>query len=308
MKLAMGKLLRNTLGKPLSLRKLNSRIIHLPDDLLNPDGFLLIAGTVESDIWPAVYMANALQTEFPKKILTVICSRRDNELFNMLRLRPSVHSYSGHPEIPDTIEGKSFSDGTVLVYPYANVNSEMERLLGSTSCGIRMAPVNHSSPYINFRIKTESDIYPDILSEMCSAVGITFDPNWKPSLQKKVEKAAERMMAPVSGRMLPYIVTTSSAISILEKSRAEIPLRTISLSGRNCDFTTLDRDVKTAIIADASAVITDSDDIWGDACAFGVPVVGLDKSNSFIKWTGGEPASNESDFVEAWVKLLKKGW
>ncbi len=308
MKLALEKLLRKTLRKSPGTRKLNSRIIHLPDDLLNPDGFLLIAGTVESDIWPAVYMANTLQREFPDKKLTVICSSRDNRLFNVLRIRPSVHSYARHPDIPDTIKGKSFSDKTLLVYPYANIRSEMKRIFDRTSCRVRMAPLKISSQYINFRIKTESDVYPDILSQMCSAVGMKYDTDWRPSLTIKLEKAAERIMAPVSGRMLPYIVTTSSAISILEKSRAEIPLRTILLSGKNSEFSEMDRYTKTAIIADASAVLTDSDDLWGDACAFSIPAVGLDKSNSFIKWTDIKPASNESDFIKAWIKLLKKGW
>jgi hypothetical protein len=308
MKLTLGKLLKKTVRKSPGTKNLNKKIIHLPDDLLDSNGFLLLAGSLESNVWPVVYMANTLQREFPEKNLTVICSSRDSRLFNMLRIRPSVHVYTGRPEIPDSIEGKSFTEKTLLIYPYANVHSEMERILCRTHCGIRMAPLNHSSPYINFRVKTESVVYPDILSQMCGAVGIKYDVNWRPSLTKKLEKAAERMMAPVSGRMLPYIVTTSSAISILEKSRAEIPLRTILLSGKNSEFSKIDRDMKTAIIADASAVVTDSDDLWGDACAFGIPAVGLDKSDSFIKWSDREPASNESDFVESWVKLLKKGW
>ncbi len=123
-----------------------------------------------------------------------------------------------------------------------------------------------------------------------------------------MEEIVEHKIAPFSGRMLPYIVTTPSAISILEKRRAEIPLRTVTLSGKNSDFDHLDREIKTVIIAEASAVITDSDDQWGDACAHGVPVVGLDRSGNFLKWKDREPASNEEEFSEAWIRLLKKGW
>jgi len=306
MKRVFGKLFGKVSKK--TIRNINSRIIHLPDDLLDPAAFLIVSGPMVSDVWPAIYIANTLQKVFPEKDITVICKRRDSGLFNMLRLRPPVHSYTGHPEIPDTIEPDSFPDGTVLVYPYATVRNDMQNILCCTSCGIRMAPLNDSSPYINLRVKTEVDSYPDILSQMCSALKITFDANWKPSIPEQIEIATEKFMAPVSGRMLPYIATTPTALAILEKNRVEIPLRTIVLSGRNSEFADMDRDLKTAIIADASAVVTDSDDLWGDACACEIPVVGLDRSGSFIKWTYMKPAADEREFLEAWVKLLKTGW
>lgn len=308
MKRTFGKLLRKILAGPAGASRLNKKVIHLPDDLLDPDGFLVYTGPEESDVWPAVYIANTIQREFPDKDLTVICNLRDTALFNMLRHRPSVHTYENSPRIPDAIKGDGISAGTILLYPYPIVRSGAEKVLSGTICGIRLAPLLTSSPYINLRIKTETDVYPDVLQQMCSAIGIAYDTDWKPSVPNRMEEMVEKKIAPVSGRMLPYLVTTSSAISILEKSRAEIPLRTISLSGRNSDFNDLDREIKTVIIADASAVVTDSDDLWGDACAHGVPVVGLDTSGTFCKWKDREPASNEEEFVEAWVRLLKKGW
>ncbi|NOQ21881.1 MAG: hypothetical protein GQ565_04415 [Candidatus Aegiribacteria sp.] len=308
MKHVFAKLLRRISGGQAGAAGLNNRVIHLPDDLIDPDGFLIYSGPDESDVWPAVYMANTIQREFPCKDITVICSLRDTALFNMLRTRPSVHTYDGRPRIPAAIEGDTISAGTILVYPYAIVRSEAERLLSGTVCGIRMAPLTDSSTYINLRVKTETDVYPDILSQMCSAIGITYDADWRPTVPNRVEELVEHKIAPVSGRMLPYIVTTPSAISILEKSRAEIPLRTVLLSGKNSDFKELDREIKTVIIADASAVVTDSDDLWGDACAHGVPVVGLDTSGSFIRWKDREPAVDQDEFAEAWVRLLKKGW
>ncbi len=307
MKHVFGKLLRRIFGGLVGAG-LNNRFIHLPDDLIDPDGFLVYSGPEESDVWPAIYIMNTLHREFPDKKLVVICSIRDSVLFNMLRLRPTVHSYEGRPRIPDTIEGDSISVGTILVHPYATVLSEDEKVLSRTSCRIRMAPLSHSSPYINFRVKTKANVYPDILSEMCSTIGLTYDADWKPAVPNRIEELVEHKIAPVSGRMLPYIVTTPSAMSVLEKRRAEIPLRTVTLSGKNSDFNHLDREIKTVIIADASAVLTDSDDQWGDACAHGVPVVGLDRSGNFLKWKDREPASNEDEFAEAWVKLLKKGW
>ncbi len=308
MKNVFPKILRNILGGKTGAAWLKKGVIHLPDDLIDPPGFLVYSGPEESDVWPAIHLMNTLHSEFPEKKLVVICSRRDSVLFNMLRLRPTVHSYEGHPSIPDMIEGDSISPDTILIHPYKIVLNEDERLLSRIPCRIRMAPLSHSSKYINFRVKTEADVYPDILSEMCSAIGITYDTDWKPSVPNRMEELVEHKIAPVSGRMLPYIVTTPSAISILEKRRAEIPLRTVTLSGKNSDFDHLDREIKTVIIAEASAVITDSDDQWGDACAHGVPVVGIDRSGNFLKWKDREPASNEDEFAEAWISLLKKGW
>jgi len=308
MKHIFGKLLRNIFGGQRGAARLKISAIHLPDDLIDPNGFLVYSGPEESDAWPAIFILNTLHREYPEKNLVVICNRRDSDLFSMLRLRPTVHSYEGRPRIPDTIESDSVSPGTILVHPYTIVQNGAERVLCRTVCRIRMAPLSHASPCINLRVKTKSDVYPDILSQMCSALKINYDADWKPAVPNRIEELVEHKIAPVSGRMLPYIVTTPSAISILEKRRAEIPLRTVSLSGKNSDFNHLDREIKTVIIADATAVVTDSDDQWGDACAHGVPVVGLDRSGSFIRWKDREPASDDDEFAEAWIKLLKKGW
>jgi len=305
----MQNIIRSIRRKTSGSGKIDRRMFHLPDDLSSPDGFLILAGYAESDVWPALFLANTVQKECPGKKLSIICSSRDHELFNMLRFRPTVHSYDGNPTIPDSVIEDTFTSGTILLYPYAQVQNDMDRILTRIACGMRIAPLTASSPYINFRIKTESDSYPGILSDMCSPIGIGYDMDWRPVISMQMDESAKKSMAPISGRMLPYIATTTSAQSILEKSRAEIPLRTVSLSGSNSDFKDISRDLRTAIIADASAVATDSPDHWGDACAFGVPVVGLDRSGSFISWTDvDEPSDNESDFVEAWIRLLKKGW
>ncbi len=308
MKKVFPKLFRNILRGNTGAKKMKERVIHLPDDLTNPTGFLVYSGPEESDVWPAMFIMNTLNREYPEKKLVVICSVRDRVLFNMLRFSPTVHSYEGRPRIPDMIEEDSISPGSILVHPYTTVLSADEKVLSGTPCRIRMAPLSHSSPYINFRVKTKADVYPDILSEMCSTIGLNYDADWKPAVPNRIEQLVENKIAPVSGRMLPYIVTTPSALSILEKRRAEIPLRTVSLSGKNSDFDHLDREIKTVIIADATAVLTDSDDQWGDACAHAVPVAGLDRSGNFLKWKDRIPASNEDEFAEAWVRLLKIGW
>ena len=95
MKRIFPKLLRNIKGWKAGAAKLKNSVIHLPDDLIHPTGFLVYSGPEESDVWPAIHIMNTLHREFPEKKLVVICSRRDSVLFNMLRLRPTVHSYEG---------------------------------------------------------------------------------------------------------------------------------------------------------------------------------------------------------------------
>lgn len=293
-------------GKDLD--RLNRTVIHLPADLQDPNGLVLFSGPMESDVWPALFLCNSLQKEFQKAELNVICPERDHRLFNMLSWRPSVHRYSGKPEVPESLERGKLSRSTLLFYPYSRVIESDSDILLHSKCGIRIAPLEDRSKLINLTVRTQSPYFPEKLEQMCVALGLSCDRGWKPVVRTHVRRAAEQKMAPVTGRMLPYIVTTSSALAVLEKSRAEIPLRTVCLSGKNSDLSGLDRELKTAIVAGASAVATDRDDLWGDACAFGVPVVGLDRAGDFIKWHGAEASGQETDFVDAWVKLLKRGW
>lgn len=288
--------------------RLNRTVIHLPADLREPNGLVLFSGPMESDVWPALFLCNSLQKEFRETELNVICPERDHRLFNMLNLRPSIHRYSGKPEVPESLDRDKLSGSALLFYPYSRViESDIDILLHSR-CGIRIAPLKDRSKLINLTVRTQSPYFPEKLEQMCAALGLSYDRQWKPVVRTHVKRAAEQKMAPVTGRMLPYIVTTSAALAVLERSRAEIPLRTVCLSGKNTDLSGLDRELKTAIVAGASAVATDNDDLWGDACAFGVPVVGLDRAGDFIKWHGAEASSQEADFVDAWVKLLRKGW
>jgi hypothetical protein len=292
----MKALLRSILGKLRPGGSYGSKggIMHLPRDIKDPGGILVYSGPRESDVWPALYMTNTLQKAYPDADLDVVCPHRDNGLFNMLRWRPAVHTYSGNPEVPDTLDSQRLTERTVLFYPYSRVIDQDRDFLSGLDCLVRAAPLETPSPLINLVVRTESPFFPEKLHQMCRILGLDYDAQWRPMVQKHSAHAAEQKMAPVTGRMLPYIVTTDAALAILEKSRAEIPLRTVSLAGRKCELSDLDRELKTAIVAGATAVITDNDDLWGDACAF-------------IKWHGLEASHQESEFIEAWVGLLKRG-
>ncbi|MFO8183533.1 MAG: hypothetical protein R6U39_05105 [Candidatus Aegiribacteria sp.] len=290
------------------LKRLNRTVIHLPADLRDPDGLVIFSGPMESDVWPALFLANSLQKEFQEVELNVICPERDHRLFNMLSWRPSVHRYVGKPRVPGSLEGEKLSSGTLFFYPYSKVIESDRDILLHSKCGIRIAPLDERSRLVNLTVMTKSPYFPEKLEQMCGALGLSYHLGWKPVVREHARRAAEQKMAPVTGRMLPYIVTTATALGVLEKNRAEVPLRTVCLSGKNTELSGLDREMKTAIVAGASVVATDSDDLWGDACAFEVPVVGLDREGNFMKWHGVEASRQEADFVDAWVKLLKRGW
>jgi len=254
-----------------------------------------------------VYTANSLQKAFRERELIVIAPKRDDKLYNMMGRRPKVHCYSERPELPGDLDREKLAKGFLFFYPYSKVIESDRKLLERIPCGIRIAPLDDPSPLINLTVRTESPHFPEKLQQMFHVLGIDYDEEWRPSVRKHAEQAAKQRLAPVTGRMMPYIVVTDSAQAILERSRAEIPLRTVSFSGKKSELADLDREIRTAVVAGASAVATDSDDLWGDACAFDVPVAGLDNSGDFIKWHGMESAQSREGFVQAWVEILKRG-
>lgn len=308
MKAPLLNIFRNILKIPVSLKTLNRKIIHFPDDIMQPMQIAVYSGPADSDVWPALYLVNSLQKVFKDIDISVICRERDTELFNMLQWKPRVHSYLDRPEIPDLLDDETFSDSTMLFYPYTGIDAKAESVLRNSGAGIRIAALKTSSPYINLGVKTESDVYPNHLYQLCNALKINCDKSWKPVIQQQILERTEKIMAPISGRTLPYIVTSSNAVNILLKHSAEIPLRTVSLSGKSTDFENLEREIRASIIAGASAVATDSEDLWGDACALGVPVIAIDTSDTFIKWNKCFPVSDETEFIEAWSQLLRDGW
>lgn len=304
----LSSIFRHILKKPFIRSYKKRNVIHFPNSILQPSRIVIYSGPAPSDIWPAMYLTDMLQNAYPKANTSIICNLDDGELLNMLQLKPQIYFYDKHPKMPSLPDDENLKDDTLLFYPYTTIDSITGNLLMSSGAGVRIAPLETDSPYINLRIRTESTSYPAMLHQICSALGITSETTWKPVIQQKVKEHAKKLMAPVSGRHLPYIVTSSSAIAILEKNRAEIPLRTVSLSGKFTDFENLDRETRAAIIADAEAVATDSEDLWCDACALDIPAVALDTSGNFIKWGDISTASNEREFIEAWSQLLRRGW
>jgi hypothetical protein len=304
----LGKLLGRLVSGRDPRRKPGERMMHLPGDILHPEGIIVYSGPVESDVWPSLFTANTLQKVYSNAELKIICSARDERLFNMLHVRPEVHCYASSPSIPDTMAVQGIKASSLFFYPYSKVIDSDRELLARIPCSLRIAPLDEESELINLVARTSSPYFPEKIQQMCSILGLQYDEGWKPEVQTHARRAAEQRMAPVTGRMMPYIVVSQEALAILERSRAEIPLRAVTLTGRNSDLSELDRELKTAVVAGAVAVATDNDDLWGDACAFGVPVAGLDRYGDFIKWHGLEASHTVEEFIADWVELLKKGW
>jgi len=306
MKRLLGRLLQNVrqADKDPSLK----RPLHLPVDIAEPSGIFIYSGPGEADVWPALYLSCSLQRAYRNVDLTVVCRIEDSALFSMLDWKPGILTYEGKPTIPPMQPDEPPGPGTLLFHPYLKLDSDAAALIRSSGAGIRISPAANRSPDLNISVRTGADNYPAVLHRMCTALGIPPDTDWVPVIPRQVQEKVADFMAPVSGRTLPYIAMTQRTISILEKHRAEIPLRTVAIAGKNAEIQNIDREMRTAITAGASAVITDDPGLWADARALGVPTVGLDTSGAFIPWSGDLPTTSEHDMIESWAQLLRRGW
>lgn len=285
-----------------------SRVVHFPDDFRSPGRLAVLSGPSSSDAWPALYLSRNLQRTYPETELTVICRAGDGCLFEMLNWKPRVVPYVSKPSHGTLEEAGVLDAATVLFHPYLTLEPWAVSFLSSSRAGIRVSPSTIEHPSLNVRVLTGSTVYPDIVHRLCSALGIQPDTVWRPMIPAELQSRVSSLMAPVSGRTLPYIAATARTVGILEKNRAEVPLRTVTVAGKNAELGDLDRETMVAIVTGASAVMTDDAGLWSTARAMGVPVAGLDTSGSFIQWSGDSPAANERDFVENWAELLRRGW
>jgi hypothetical protein len=156
-------------------------------------------------------------------------------------------------------------------------------------------------------VKVQTTSQPDRLFTMCEILGIEPDREWSPSVPSCYVSSAAAILAPVSGRALPYIAATTAAAILLEKRRAEIPVRMVIVEGKRREIPEVSRGVMAAIAGGASAVATTDSGLWLKAHALNVPVVGLDTDGRFPDW-GGAPARNDDEFSTQWADLLRTGW
>lgn len=276
-------------------------MIHLPHDLRDPGLVGVFCSGGEEKIWAALYMARALTEAYGGDSLHAYCPHRDRELMASVVATDRIHG------VPDPAAGPGEEDSppSILFYPYCDVPLDTAVRLASLR---RPVAGMAEHPVVGLRVRmTGGYRLPGAVEEMCRLLEIPFPRDWRPEVPRNDTARAEALLAPVSGHAMPYIAATSGAADILRSAGVEIPLKMVLMDSEKSPVGGAERGVRAAAVAGASAVVTDSPVVWSDACALGVPVVGLDRRGAFPDWDR-EPASDEESFVAAWKDLLREGW
>ncbi len=282
--------------------------LEFPADLKSPGNIMVYSGPLESAVWPAILLANALQTTYKDVSMTVICPLRDGKLFKMLRRKPEILCYDNRPKVPKELSKReSRPVSSLLFFPYSRIGKEEERFLRRIPCKIRIAPLEAPSPLVNIRVRTRTVELPGMLEEMCGALRLAFDSAWKPVLPRNIALDADHLVRRDAGRGVPYMVVSPRVPALLKKLGAEIPLRKVVL-GKKGTYGTVERELAVALVAGSEAVVTDDATLWSDACALGRPVVGLDSKNTFMKWRWAAPVENMEEFAKQCRELAARKW
>jgi hypothetical protein len=299
-------LLKN-LGKRRRTRKIigDRRILHLPDDLASPDTLAVYSGRRREDIWTALFLLHSVQHSFPDNRHLLICRDADSELSGTLQWIPDTVTYSDSPCTAAPLAGERMTGRSILFHPYPEMDSETASFIASSGAPVCVS--TSADPVVNVRVKVGKLPLPERLYRMCEILGMSPDRKWGPSVPASYAEGASAILAPVSGRALPYIAATTAAAGILEKRRAEIPVRMVVVEGKRREIPEVSRGIMAAIVGGASAVVTTDPGLWLKARALGVPAVGLDRNDRFPDW-GGAAARTEDDFIDGWSDLLRRGW
>ncbi len=289
-----------------TLRALRSRkMLHLPDDLVSPEKLAVVVGRRREDIWAAIFLMHSLQRNFPDNTHFLICREGDGELAGTLQWLPETIYYSETPRTAASEAGEALQGKAILFHPYREMDSETAAFIAATGVGVCVSTAG--DPVVNLRVKVQDSSQPERLFRMCEVLGIEPDREWSPAVPSAYISSAAAILAPVSGRALPYIAATTTAANLLEKQRAEIPVRMVIVEGKRREIPEVSRGVMAAIVGGASAVVTSNPGLWLKARALNVPVVGLDRNGRFPDW-GGVPAQDDAEFITQWSDLLRRGW
>lgn len=267
----------------------------------NPSNVAVYCAPGGAASWPGIYLACSLQKFYRNSTHHLILHESLADLASTLPWQPVLHTYAAQngqlsQEVPP---------GSVLFNATTDSTGLAEVVL-AISPALSVAPEGCESA--NVRLRVNSDRYPEKVFGICQALGIPPDTKWRPSVPQRLAEAASRILAPVSHRSLPYILATSQAAAVLERRRAELPLRLVILDGKSRDIPEdVPEGVLIALISGASAVITDRDNVWTHASALGVPVLGYDRRGIFQPW-GKPPPRGETGLLDEWAELLRRGW
>jgi len=271
-----------------------------PGDIMNPKAVGVFATPGVSGIWSAVYMARALQESYGDIPVHFIVHRDFCDIAGFLPWTPEIHLFTGDPGTPEPP-----LDEGVLVFA-TEPGEEFLRFVEKAAPLACVSCVEH--PSVNIQVKTEDNTFPGAVWKMMAVLDLKGADQWLPEAPAILSEKASALLSPVSHRTLPYILATEAAAAILERKRAEVPLKLVIADGKTSNIPPeTDNALIAAIVAGASAVITTERDLWVHAVALGVSVIGLDRKGLFTGWSN-EAARGESQFLEHWASLIRRGW
>ncbi|NLP04727.1 hypothetical protein GX411_02085 [Candidatus Fermentibacteria bacterium] len=285
------------------LHKADSPAFAFPSALEAPSAIAVVVGTEPGDIWAGLLLMNNLIRHYACAEITAVVPEEELDLLNLLPRLPLASPY-GRDRIAVGERWKGCAgDGSVAFC--VSSGRAASGLLQRTGARVRVSAVRTASANLEVRLSPRP--VPETVHGMCEALGISPDRSWKPVSLPDDSARASEILAPVSGRSLPYIAADGGMLRVMRRFGAEIPLRVVQVSGRESAVASEGRAVRAAVTAGASAVLADTRGLWAEAGAFGVPVVGLDRRGSFPDW-GREPARSASDLSAQWTTLLRQGW
>lgn len=271
-----------------------------PFDIQNPAAACVFSSPGVSGAWSAVYMVRALQEAYKGKPVHLVVHRDFAEMAGFLPWAPAVHTFSADsgetdPPVPDGSLLFSTEPGDALLR-FVERNEPI-------AC---VSSMEH--PAVNIQVRTETRKLPDSVAGVMTVLDLGCYENWTPVTPRGLSERASEILSPVSHRTLPYILATEAAAALLEKRRAEIPLKVVLADGKKPGVPPdTSHGLMAAIVAGASAVITTEPHLWIHSVALGIPVVGLDRKDLFSAW-GEDPARGDTQFIEQWAGLIRRGW
>jgi hypothetical protein len=295
--------LRGRSGTDRILRK--RRMLHLPHDLTSPGILVVLSGGRREDIWAALFLMHSLQKNFPDARHVLVCRERDSELAGMLRWLPETLHYTDTPRDAAAEVSGIADSSAILFHPYDGMSPDDAAFIAGSGVPVCISTIENSA--VNLCVRVDDRARPELIYRMCEILGIEPDRTWRPVIPASWISGAASILAPVTGRALPYIAATTAAAGLLEKHRAEVPIRMVVVEGKRSEIPDVSRGVMAAIVGGASAVATTDPWLWLKARALEVPAVGLDRNARFPGWSG-EKATDEDDFLQLWADLLRRGW
>ncbi len=296
------KFIRDLFGKRRVTRvSSNWSDFNFPSDVTEPEAVGVFSSSDISSAWSAVYMASVLQNVYPSIPVHFVTHSSVAELAGFLPVTPQMHIYTGDPGSVDP----EIPEGVLMFSPQPE-----DSLLRFVEKASPLACVStQKNPAVNIIVKIGSDtVLPHSIYELMKVLKMEADTAWKPVVPGVLAEKASSVLSPVSHRTLPYILATEAAANVLEKKRAEVPLKIVLVDGKT---TVIPPETSVgllaAMVAGASAMVTTDRNLWIHARALGIPVIGLDRKGVFSGW-GGEPAPGDTMFLEQWATLIRVGW